>query len=123
MPEHAIMEPEKKSMSRDEFFSAVRPKSENFDLAGFGTVVIQPITLKDREEIRSGSINHAGKVDEAAWMSLTILKGLVDPKLTPQDVAQIQQSSFGHLRSLSERIWVISGIDIGGASEEKAKNA
>lgn len=118
MSNHPITEPAKKNLTVDEFLSRVQPASKNVYVEGLGDVSIRAITLKEREEIKSGSTNTlTEKVDEASFIALTVIKGMVEPRLTPTHVAQLQQSNFGLLAKISKQIWNLSGVN------EDVKNA
>ncbi len=116
-----ISEPEKKTISREDFLAGMRPKPEEFNVDGLGVIKIRAISLSEREEIKSGSTPFGGKVDEAKFAAITLLKGVVDPKLTLQDVAELQGANFGIVNKIGNRIWELSGIKSG--AEEVAKNA
>lgn len=121
-PEGAKGTPEPKPMTRDEFLDAVKPQTQTFNVAELGgkLVTIRNMTLADREEILSGSKRGlTAQLDEASFISLTVLRGLVEPKLTIQDIAALKGGNFGALKAISERIWNISGI----RAEEAGKNA
>lgn len=118
--ETQLKEPEKKPLSREQFFSSLKPTVQSFNVPELGgEVVVRPISLRDREDIKSGSTELGGKINEVSFVALTLVKGLVDPKLTEKDVAELQQGNYGALKRIADRIWVISGI----GEAEPAKNA
>lgn len=109
--ETAIREPEKKVLSREQFLTGIKPLEQSFSVPELGgDVVIRPVSLKDREEIKSGSVDGLNRVNEVSFFSLTILKGLVSPKLTQQDIVDLQQGNYGALKRIADKIWAISGI-------------
>lgn len=106
-----VMEPVKEFLTANEFKARAKPASKSIHIPSFGDVSIRAVTLKEREEIKSGSVNTlTGATDEASFISLTVLKGMVEPRLVPSDLVDLQQSNFGILAELSKKIWQLSGV-------------
>lgn len=113
-----LMEPEKITLTADEFMSRIKPSSKRITVPEIGEISIRAITVAERDEIKSGStITGSGKVNESQFVAITLIKGMVEPKLTPSYIAGLQQSHFGIVAEISKQIWKMSGID------EDVKNA
>lgn len=112
MAEGLVREPEKKVLSVDDFLSKAAPKTKTFFLAELaGEITVREISISEREEIRSGSTNFQnGKLNEADFIALTVLKGLISPRLTPEHVSRLRGSSFGLLNKIHKEIWGLSGL-------------
>lgn len=113
MAESQLREPERKMLSIDEFLDRAKPKTKTLDVPELGgSVVIRALTVKDREEIMSASQDlRTGKVREQDFMAVTVLKGLVEPKLSTAHVERLRDSQFGVIAKISTEIWSISGVD------------
>lgn len=118
-----IKEPEvkvRKPMTREDFLKAANVKTKDLDAAGIGHITIKALTLKEREEIKSASTSHLGHVDDATLIAATVVKGLVEPKLTPQDIVALKENgSFGHLKDVNDAIWALTGVGAQAAVNEK----
>jgi hypothetical protein len=126
MTQQAIREPHKTHLTAEEFLKRATPKIETLHVAELGgDVAIRAITLREREDILSGS--KAGmKQDSSAFVALTLVTGMVEPKLTPQHVAEIKEKVSGVVDKIAKRIWELSGVEYAkdGATDvgDAAKN-
>lgn len=120
MAEVQLKEPEKKVVSREQFLSGVKPLTQSFNVPELGgDVLVKPLSMKEHADIRSASMNHLGRIDEVTFVSITLVHGLVEPKLSKEDVAVLQQGQFGVLQRIANKIWAISGV----GEVETQKNA
>lgn len=105
-------------LSRDQFLATDR-KTETYVIPELGgAVVLQSLTRQDQKDIaREAQVD--GKHDEALGEGLTIVKAMVDPKLTVEDVGAIRQHQAGVVDRLLVKISALSGY--GRASVEAAK--
>lgn len=123
--EAAIREPHKKTVSVENFLQRAAPKTEAFNVPELGgDVVVRGITLRERESIISGARDvGTDKIDNAAFAALTLVFGVVEPKLTVAHVAQLKEANVGIVTRISDRIWELSGVKKGAPGVEAAKNA
>lgn len=120
-----IREPGKKevlAMTREAFLAGVSAdKPQPFDVPNLGRVMVKPLSVKQREAIKSGSAKFpGGPIDDAKFLSLTLVHGITDPVLQPPDVAALLEANFGAVSIISARIWSVSGV--GPEAAQEAKN-
>lgn len=120
MTNHALKEPAARTLTTEEFLARIKPGSTparpvNIPELG-GEVLIHGLTVKEREDIKSGSINTlTNKTDEAKFITLTVIKGLFMPKLEPRHVQElIEGGAFGVLNRLCDLIWEETGVNKDG---------
>lgn len=123
-----LREPSRKEMSADEFLSRSAPKTETMSVPEVGgDIVIRAITLEEREKITSGAkVLSSGVIDDSAFLALTLIHGMVTPRLEPKHIAGLKVSCWGVVDKIARRIWEISGVkydkDGKAKAEEAAKN-
>lgn len=116
--ETKITEPAKSPLTADQFLARMKPKTKIVSIPGVGDVTIKGVTITERGQIKSGATATLnGKTDEEQFAALTILKGLVEPKLTPAHVSELLASNFGACKNLADEIWILSGV---GGDEKNA---
>jgi len=126
MTQEQIREPRKVHMTAEEFLQRSMPKTETMHVQELGgDILIRAITLKEREDILSGSKSGI-KQDSSDFCALTIIHGMVEPKLAPKHVAELREKVSGTIDKIAKRIWELSGVEYGktGAvdSGDAAKN-
>ena len=107
-----------KTLTRDQLLaSSVETETYVIPELG-GAVVLRSLTRQEQKDIgREATIE--GKYDDALGEALTIVKALVDPVLTPDDIGALQQHKAGVIDRLLVKVTVLSGY--GRASIEAAK--
>ena len=113
--------PTRATISAEQFLARSSPKAETLTFAELGgDIVVKGLSLKERDSIMSGSTDtRTGKVTDNAFVSLTVLTGMVEPKLTPQNVAELSEKNFGLMNLISKAIWKLSGVE---KDEDSLKN-
>ena len=119
--EQTLREPKRATISAEQFLARSSPKAETLTFAELGgDIVVKGLSLKERDSIMSGSTDtRTGKVTDNAFVSLTVLTGMVEPKLTPQNVAELSEKNFGLMNLISKAIWKLSGVE---KDEDSLKN-
>lgn len=108
---------EKRFVSREGFLRALVIEEQELEIQGLGTVRFRPLSLEERQSLSEANTRN-GKQDTAAMMAATIVKGLVEPKLSDADVAAIRKGNPAVIDSLAMAIASYSGTD--GAFEGEA---
>jgi hypothetical protein len=91
--------------------------TEEVEVAGMGTVLVRGLT---RKEVLDGQRNRNGTAAIERYM---LSKGVVDPQLTEDDVAEIQAVSLaGELEAATSKIQELSKIDSAKAAKELYKS-
>lgn len=124
-----LKEPQRKTISAEDFINRVKPRTEQFDVPELGGVILlRGISLKERDAITSGARDfQTDKIDNASFAALTLLHGVVEPKLQANVVNQLKEANVGLIERIAKRIWELSGVkyekDGNAGTEEAAKNA
>lgn len=106
-----LMEPSQQYLTKEQFFARAKPAGHPVDIKDFGRVSIRAISAKEREAIKSGSTNTlTNVVDDSMFISLTLQKGLIEPKMDPADIAHLLESNFGIVNEISKRIWSLTRV-------------
>ena len=104
----------------EQFLSALQADNVTFEVPEIGEgvrVTVKPLTLEDRAEARFRS-KEGDRINEAKFTAITVLKGLVAPKLGEAEIGKLMAA--GNVRALDKiaaKVWEISGL--GKANEEK----
>ncbi len=111
MNETPIKELAKKPLTIEEFIARAKPQTKTIHIPELGgDVVIKAISAEERDEIQAASTDsRTGKTKEAVLVAVTIVKGLVEPKLTAANVEDLKKSAWPIVMKLSNEIWNISG--------------
>lgn len=96
---------EKNKLNKADFLKGLLGKTENFELEGFGIVVLKGLSVKDLETIRS-----LANEDEMLAALYTIVFGVVEPELTIEDINLIKDANISTAMKLSKRISELSGL-------------
>lgn len=105
-------------LSRDQFLTPSVETTEYVIPELGGAVRLRSLTRQEQKDIaREGTVD--GKYDEALGEALQIVKSMVEPELTVEDVGAIRQHKAGVIDRLLVKIGSISGY--GRASVEAAK--
>ncbi len=111
-----ITEPEVKIITTAEFMERLRTKTKTLFYPQLGHIVIKSISAEERDEIKSASTDRrTGEVKESTLAIVTIVKGLVDPKLSPADIEELRKREWSLVSKISGEIWTLS-------EPEKIKN-
>lgn len=97
-------------VSRDEFLKLLAIDEQEFALAGLGTVVYRPLSLDERQTIMERHQDKAGKINTAGMMAECVVAGLVNPKLTRDDIAAIRKGKAAAIDELAKAIVGASGM-------------
>lgn len=108
----------KKTLTRDQLLTP-SVETETYDIPELGgAVVLRSLTRQEQKDIGRESLVD-GKTDEGLAESLTIVKAVVEPELTPDDVGALQQHKAGVIDRLLMKIANLSGY--GRVSIDQAK--
>lgn len=98
-------------ISKDGFLTALTITEEDFTLPGeLGTVRIKPLSLSDRAGIQKQNTGKDGKLDILAMQTAALLTGLVQPKLTQDDLAALRAGRPALVDAITLRIMETSGM-------------
>lgn len=92
-------------ISADDFLTGVLGQAADFEVSGVGTVQVRSLTFA---EVRS--INQAHKGDEEGIALAAVVTGLVQPALSAEQAARLEQARPGVVAELSQRIMQLSGM-------------
>ncbi|NJN84429.1 MAG: hypothetical protein HC802_20565 [Caldilineaceae bacterium] len=91
-------------ISVDDFLAGILGEEELYDLAGVGVVRIRSLTSAEVERMPEASGENSHR-----FMRAVIGAGLVEPKLTAEQVGQLENGKAGTVTTLATRILEISG--------------
>lgn len=101
----------KKFLSREDLLAKLKMlvKTETVELEGVGSVQVRGFTKGEEQSVRSASIVN-GTLDTERYEMLALLQGVVEPKLTQDDIAALKNADAGSLNRVLERILALSGL-------------
>lgn len=107
-----------KTLTRDQLL-APSVETETYVIPELGgAIVLRSLTRQQQKDIaREATVE--GKYNDALGEALTIVKAVVEPELTPEDVGALQGQKAGVIDRLLVKISTLSGY--GRASIEAAK--
>lgn len=108
---------EKPILSASDFLAAIQRRPEVFEIEGVGAVKIQPLTVSEAVSITD---KYSTNVKEGIFEMIGL--GLVEPKLTEEQIAQLQNAAPGPVMALFERIAALSATATSGEAAERAEN-
>lgn len=110
---HQLKEPEKAVLSREEFLSRIKVTTKSVTVPKFGEITVRGLTASEVQKIKSGSTKvQGGKPDEDMFAILTVMTGLVAPKLLTEDIAALKENGqFWTIHKISGEIWEMSGVN------------
>lgn len=97
-------------LTKEQLLAALAVREEDYDLAGiegilnFGTIRIRGLNVSD------GLPALQQQDDPAARLKMICLMGIVEPKLTPEDLDELGECSAELVSNLALRIMQISGM-------------
>ena len=98
-------------ITKDDFLTALTIVEEDFTLPGeLGTVRIKPLSLADRADIQRLNTGKDGKLNILEMQTAALLAGLVQPKLTQDDVAALRAGRPAMVDAITLRIMDTSGM-------------
>ena len=98
-------------ISKDDFLNALTITEEDFTLPNeLGTVRIKPLSLSDRADIQRLNTNKDGKLDILEMQTAALLAGLMQPKLTQEDLAALRAGRPALVDAITLRIMETSGM-------------
>jgi len=97
-------------VSKSDFLQALTITEEDFTVAGLGTVRIKPLSLADRAAIQRKYTSKDGQIDVLEMQMAALLAGLVEPKLTTDDVAALKVGRPSVVDAITLRIMETSGM-------------
>lgn len=97
----------------DELYSKSELESEKVFIKALGKhVVIKALSLEDREELYKRSREAGGGQSIAKLTVVTIMRGLVSPKIPDKDLGVLLANKNGkYLEEIAAAIWRISGLN------------
>ena len=104
----AATESKKSYISADDFLSGVTGEELDFDVPGLGMVKIRSLTTRE-----VGKINREADGDPGKMMAMAVRDGLVEPQLSGDVLAVLNDAKPGPIADISRRI-----IELSGMSEE-----
>lgn len=93
-----------KYLSTDDFLAGILGEEVEYEIEGLGTVLIRSLQTVEVQRLRKQY------EDEVDMMLGAVMLGLVEPKLQPEHITQLQAAKPGVLNSLGNRIMQISGM-------------
>jgi len=93
-------------MNKTEFLKAVCGGSFDYELEGFGVVKVKGLSVNEMREVAEQGVK-----DPYVAALLTVVYGLVDPKLDPSDVEALGNANTKIVTGLAERISELSGVE------------
>jgi len=92
-------------LSANDFITGIAGTSEDYDIPGVGVIQIRSISVMDVRRIEKEANG-----DPMAMGLMMVVAGMVNPKLTPEDTARLEESHPGIVGAISKRISVLSGL-------------
>ena len=108
---------EKKYVGRGDFLRALAVQEEDLEVVGLGWVRFRPLTLDEATMLREQHTNVKGVLDTAGMMAAAVVKGMVAPALSAEDVAAIRAGRPAVIDELAKAIAMGSGMDDGFEGE------
>jgi len=104
-------------LTADAFLTGILGTSEDYILPTIGTVRIRPLTMA---EARALSAKYGG--DTFGLTIGAVAAGLEQPRLTEEQIAQLERGAAGPMSELAQRIMALSGMIPNKATEEHLGN-
>lgn len=106
-------------VSRDDFLKALTITEEDFEVPGLGTVRIKPLSLSDRAAIQKANTGKDGQLDVLEMQTAALIAGMVEPKLTGDDVTALRAGRPGVIDAITLRVMETSGMEPSETFEKK----
>lgn len=106
-------------VSKSDFLQALAIEEEDLTVPGLGVVRIKPLSLADRAAIQKTNTSKDGQIDVLAMQTSALLAGLVEPRISGDDVALLQAGRPAILDAIVLRIMEASGMEPTEAFEKK----
>lgn len=98
-------------ITKDDFLTALAIVEEDFTLPGeLGTVRIKPLSLADRAAIQKQNTGKDGQLDILEMQTAALLAGLIEPKLTQDDMVALRAGRPALVDAITLRIMETSGM-------------
>ena len=104
-------------ISRDDFLSALVGTEQTIQVGGM-TISVRPLTLIEREAIRTATTGADGQLSTIDMEVETVLAGMANPKLNRADIEALKTGRAGIIDEIAQSIMQISGM--GDDAEKKA---
>lgn len=91
-------------MNKETFLTGLCADVEDLEVEGIGTIKIRGLTAKEARKISTYS-----EKDEYKGTLLTLVFGIVEPKLSEEDLETLGDASIKKLFPIAERIAELSG--------------
>lgn len=111
---------EQRKLSKEELLRPRKVVEEQFIPGLGGTVTLQSISHRQRQEFREASKFGTAEFDEDRFTLLSIVASVVDPALTLEDVEALKDQDA---TVIDELIVFISSLNMLGRSEELKKGS
>lgn len=102
---------EKQYVGRGEFLKALAVREQDLDVPGLGLVRFRPLTLDEAQALRERHTDRKGTLDTAGMMAEAVVRGMVEPALSGEDVAAIRAGRPQLIDELAKAIAIGSGMD------------
>lgn len=106
-------------LTKDELLAKLRRREKPFDLPGGGSIRIQGLSVDDFSAVRS-----MGEEDteSSALFKRVCLLGIVEPKLSADDLEALGESDLGAVTAIANEIMRLSGMLDTGEAEDFTKD-
>ena len=101
----------KQYVGRGEFLKALTVREQDFDVPGLGLVRFRPLTLDEAQGLRDRHTDKKGVLDTAGMMAAAVVKGMIEPALSDEDVAAIRAGRPQLIDELAKAIAIGSGMN------------
>lgn len=100
-------------LSTDDFLAGILGESVDYEVAGLGTIKLRSLEMVEVQKIRAAT---ADDIDTAMQ---TVIYGMVEPKLSTENLAALGKARPGVINQIGRRIMELSGMV--DDDEKKAK--
>jgi len=93
-------------LSADDFLVAIRGSTVDFD-TGSGIVKLRGLNVTEVKEMQARQTTGGAGVDTLAML---VGYGLVEPRLTEDEAAQLSSASFDLINTMAQRVMALTGL-------------
>lgn len=98
-----------KYLDAADFVAAIVAEPEDVEIPGKGWVQIRGLTTLETEQvITAATVN--GKQNTAILMTQSVLRGLIQPRLSESYIEALMNAGGGYILPLAQRIMALSGL-------------
>lgn len=117
-----VVRPDPTVITLEELYAKIRIEDKKVHIPSLGkSVTIRPFSIEERRELaRRATVGK--EIDSARFTVLTLVRGLVDPRIPEKDLeVLLKQSNGKFLEDIAKEIWAASGLSSEAAQKNESR--